>query len=250
MTAFELIPTFSRIRVLLGDDVVADTRAARIALAEGSAPCFLVPRMDLQAELVPTDELAEDGGVLHEVRVREGRALSDKALVYKEHADLVRIDPRDLRKLRGRWDESPELTWLEEDRPGMPFARNPRHRVDVLPLSESTRIEIGDTVIAKSDAASLLLESGLPPRVYVPESDWIEGSLHPVEGGRTACPYKGIANYFDIRVGNETLAREAWGYDVASAPQNWLLPAIDHQRAVVASGKVQVYVGKTRLPLP
>ena len=116
MASFELIPTFSRIRVLLGDDVVADTRAARIALAEVSAPCFLVPRMDLQAELVPTGDRSEDGGALHEVRVQDGRVLSAKTIVYQEHADLVRIDPRDLRKLRGRWDESPELT-LARGRP-------------------------------------------------------------------------------------------------------------------------------------
>lgn len=250
MTSFELIPTFSRIRVLLGDDVVADTRAARIALAEGKSPFYLVPRMDVHVALVPTGRESDDGGAVHEMRVQDGRTLSQRAVTYGEHPDLVRIDPRDRRSIRASWDEEPELHWLEENRAGMPFARSPRHRVDVIPLSEPARVEVDGQVVAHSEAASLVLEAPLPPRIYIPEADWIDGALVPVEGGRTACPYKGVAHYFDIHARDKTLARAAWGYDRDAAPQNWLLPSLDRLRAVVPTGSVQVFVGKTRVPLP
>jgi len=250
MTAYELVPTFSRIRVLLDGDVVADTREARIALGEGKSPFYLVPKMDLHAELVAAEGTSDDGGTLHEIRVHGGRTLEQRAVTYAAHPDLVRIDPLDLRSNRAAWDEKPELTWREENRAGMPFARSPRHRVDVIPLSEPARIEVDGQVVAKSEAASLVLEAPLPPRIYVPEVDWVEGVLQPVEGGRTVCPYKGVANYFDLSVGGKTQSRVVWGYDREAAPQNWLLPSLDRLRAVIPSGSIQVFVGKTRVPLP
>ena len=243
----KLVPTFARIRVSLDQRLLLDTRDAKIALVEGKAPFYLLPRTALRGELVPRGEQAEDGGALHDVVV-DGHELTQPAVVYPEHDDLVRLEPLDLRAIRAHWNEAPELQWREEDLVSMPFARHPDHRVDVLPASEPVRVEVNGATVAQSERASFILESPLPARVYIPETDWVEGVLVPVDGGRTACPYKGIANYFDLHAGKQTFERAAWGYDRSAAPQNWVLPALDRLRAVIPSADIQIHVGDTRLP--
>ena len=63
-------------------------------------------------------------------------------------------------------------------------------------------------MIAESERAKLLFETGLAPRVYVPGADVAAGALSPA-AKRTTCPYKGEATYWDVG----DVADGAWSYE-------------------------------------
>ena len=86
--------------------------------------------------------------------------------------------------------------------------RDPFHRVDVHESSRPVTVRIGDRVIAHSERPKLLIETGLPMKVYVPRADVVGGVLAPAEK-RTTCPYKGEAHYWDVA----GIADAAWSYE-------------------------------------
>jgi len=95
--------------------------------------------------------------------------------------------------------------WVEDER--VPALRDPFHRIDVLPSSRRVRITAGDIVIADTDRAVLLFETGLAPRAYVPRAD-VRAPIEPAEK-RTVCPYKGEARYWNVA----GVADAAWSYE-------------------------------------
>ena len=97
--------------------------------------------------------------------------------------------------------------WVEEDRQTYGAPRNPYHRVDTLPSSRHVQILVDQTVVAETDRPVLLIETGVPPRWYVPPGDVVWAQLEPVPA-RTACQYKGEASYFRVRNSDVRL----WAY--------------------------------------
>jgi len=86
--------------------------------------------------------------------------------------------------------------------------RDPFHRIDVHASSRRVRVLAGDEVIADTDRAVLLFETGLPPVAYVARAD-VRVPVASVEGKRTFCPYKGEAGYWTVGGVDEA----AWSYD-------------------------------------
>ena len=86
-----------------------------------------------------------------------------------------------------------------------------RHRVSTTPSSRHVRVRIRGELIAESDRAIELHETGHRTRWYLPMEDVREGVLQASE--RTShCPYKGDAGYFSARVRGELHADVAWSY--------------------------------------
>jgi uncharacterized protein (DUF427 family) len=86
--------------------------------------------------------------------------------------------------------------WLEEDEPVFGHPRDPFHRVDTRRSSRHIRIELDGRLLAETTRATLLFETSLPTRYYLPRED-VHVELTPSER-RTYCPYKGEASYFSI----------------------------------------------------
>jgi uncharacterized protein (DUF427 family) len=97
-------------------------------------------------------------------------------------------------------------TWYEEDEPLVGHPRDPYHRVDVRRSSRHVRIELDGRVLAESSSPSLVFETNLPTRYYLPRED-VRVELRPSEL-RTHCPYKGEASYWSVD-GEEDLV---WAY--------------------------------------
>ena len=72
-------------------------------------------------------------------------------------------------------------------------------------------IEFGARVIAETTRAVRVLETSHPPGFYLPEDDFDDGALRPVEGA-TVCEFKGRAAYFDVVSGTSSSSRAAWTY--------------------------------------
>jgi uncharacterized protein (DUF427 family) len=124
-----------------------------------------------------------------------------------------------------RFDWAALDAWFEEDEQIFVHPRNPYARVDALRSRRSVRIERAGIVLAESDAAVLVFETGLPTRYYFDRSDVRWEHLRP-SSTETACPYKGVTSaYWSFTAGGGAHdgdhADIAWSYDF---PTRQLLP--------------------------
>lgn len=197
-----------RVRVYLGGELVADTARPRLVWEVPYYPTYYLPLDDARVELLErTDHASRSpslGQAIHyDVRGGE-RVAPNAARVYVdspvwELRDLVRFD----------WNAMDR--WLEEEEEVFVHPRDPYTRVEVLDSSRHVRVEIDGVTVAESTQPRILFETGLPPRFYLPVADVRTDLLTPTEK-RTACPYKGEARYWSVRVGDELHADVAWCY--------------------------------------
>lgn len=78
-------------------------------------------------------------------------------------------------------------------------------------VSKHLRIIHAGMVIADTNRAFRVLETSHPPTYYLPEADFLVDILVPVQGS-SFCEFKGMAHYYDIKVGSRVATRAAWGY--------------------------------------
>jgi uncharacterized protein (DUF427 family) len=69
----------------------------------------------------------------------------------------------------------------------------------------------GGLLVASTRRAVRVLETSHPPVYYLPFDDVTTGLLAPGEG-LSVCEWKGLARYWDLRVGEHRAARAAWSY--------------------------------------
>lgn len=81
------------------------------------------------------------------------------------------------------------------------------HRITVEPSGRHVRVVHGGRVLAESDRALLLRETGCPDRYYIPADDVRLDLLTP-SGTSTRCPFKGTAAYWSL----PGAADAAWAY--------------------------------------
>jgi uncharacterized protein (DUF427 family) len=108
--------------------------------------------------------------------------------------------------MRNKMDE-----WYEEEVQVFVHPRDPYHRIDVLQSSRHVRVEVNGEVVAETQRPMVLFETGLPPRYYIPEED-IRMELLEESEETTRCPYKGVASYYSVEVGDERVEDLVWYY--------------------------------------
>ncbi|MDQ1374850.1 MAG: hypothetical protein QOJ09_2188, partial [Actinomycetota bacterium] len=102
-------------------------------------------------------------------------------------------------------------SWFEEDEEVFVHARDPYKRIDALRSSRHVRVEVDGVVLAESDHPTILFETSLPPRYYLPKVDVRMDLLEPTDTV-TRCPYKGQARYWSARIGDRLEQDIAWSY--------------------------------------
>jgi uncharacterized protein (DUF427 family) len=196
-------PTEKRVRAVVdGTPVVDSTRAVLVWEPRRVVPSYAVPASDVAAELRESPDHVTDPGtaILHPgipfaIHSTPGAPLDLHFGAHaKRHAAFRPADPH----LDGHvvLDWHAFDAWYEEDEQLLAHPRDPYHRVDVRRTSRRVRIELGGDVIAESHRASLLFETSLPTRFYLPRED-VTAELKPSDL-RTSCAYKGTARYWSI----------------------------------------------------
>ncbi len=94
---------------------------------------------------------------------------------------------------------------------GDPHAGLILERMTLATAGKHLRAVFGGEVIAESDAALVLNETGCPPRIYFPPAAVRKERLARSEHA-TRCPWKGEAAYWSVTAGGETLENGAWAY--------------------------------------
>lgn len=97
------------------------------------------------------------------------------------------------------------------DRPTQADSMPATDRITTHAIDEPVRIYWGETLLADSEMALELAETGYPPRLYIPMADVATDWLC-VSDTTTHCPYKGDATYYHVHVDGEQLDDAAWCY--------------------------------------
>ncbi|MEU4689705.1 DUF427 domain-containing protein [Actinoplanes sp. NPDC023714] len=204
-------PTGKWVRARLGGRLVADSRGALLVWEPRRiVPTYAVPEEDVRADLVAAEPApASDVPVLHPgipfaahstpgttYDVRVGGDVRERAAFRPDDADLAGHIVFDF----GAFD------WTEEDEPVFSHPRDPFSRVDARRSSRHVRIERDGVLLAESHAPTLVFETKLYPRFYLPRED-LRAEATPGDMV-TACPYKGRATYLSFAAGENL----AWTY--------------------------------------
>ncbi len=87
------------------------------------------------------------------------------------------------------------------------YPRPPR----VEAVQRRIRVEFNGVVIADTERALRVLETAGPPVYYIPPADVQTEYLSPTQA-RTLCEWKGVARYWNLRVGERVAPQAAWSY--------------------------------------
>lgn len=88
------------------------------------------------------------------------------------------------------------------------------HEIQVYSVEKEVEVVRHGSIIARSKNALLLYEAGHNPVYYIPLKDAPEAYMEPTDT-RTTCPYKGVANYYNLRIGDEVSRDSVWQYSDA-----------------------------------
>ena len=86
------------------------------------------------------------------------------------------------------------------------------HRITTNPSERHVRVESGGVLLAESDRAIELHETGLPVRYYLPREDVRTDLLRP-SAKTSHCPFKGDASYYTIYRDRQIAENAAWSYE-------------------------------------
>jgi uncharacterized protein (DUF427 family) len=196
-----------RVRAYLGGELVADTLGPLLVWEVPYYPAYYLPIGDVGATLVATGatEHSPSRGDAELYDIRAGGTVARSAArrypnsALEELRDAVRID----------WDAMDE--WLEEDEPVYTHPRDPYTRVDILNSSRHVRVVVAGKTVAETHRPSILFETGLPPRYYLPLPD-VRGDVLRPSTTLSHCPYKGTASYWSVEVDGQRFEDLIWIY--------------------------------------
>lgn len=197
-----------RIRTYLGGELIADSTRVQLVWEKPYYPVYYFPQDDVRMELLSSNgetRRSPSRGEAHYFTVKGGSKLAERAAYT--HPDSPVAELRD--RIAFDWDSMD--SWFEEDEEVYVHARDPYTRVDTLRSSRHVEVVVNGVKVADSHQPTLLFETGLPTRYYLPKVDVRMDLLTPTHSA-THCPYKGTAHYWSVEAGGEVLADIAWGY--------------------------------------
>lgn len=197
-----------RVRVFLGGECVGDSSHVTLVWEKPYYPVYYFPQADVRMKLLtPSGEekRSPSRGTATLFNLKTGvKEVANAAYTYPE----PKID-----ELAGlvafHW--SAMDAWFEEDEEVFVHARDPYTRVDALPSSRHIEVKIDGVTVADSSKPTLLFETGLPTRYYLPLTDVRMDLLRDSET-TSQCPYKGEASYYSVELDGELVEDIVWYY--------------------------------------
>jgi len=227
------------VRVRFGGEIIASSKWPLFLRQYGPKrlPTYCFPESDVRADVRPPAGLTPGREGLARWTVRVG----DRAA---EHAAWTYVDPpANLAALRGYvgfdWDAMD--AWYEEEEEVFVHARDPKTRVDVLASSRHVQVVIAGETVADTSRPALLFETYLPTRYYIPREHVRMELLEPTSL-TTRCPYKGVASYWSVRVGDRVAENVVWSYaePIAECPKiRGLLSFFNERVDLYVDGELQ-----------
>lgn len=126
----------------------------------------------------------------------DSKALIEQLTIGSKSTTWARIQGGQLDGLI-RFEPKEMDNWFEN---GALFAgiKNPYKRIDTKPVARHIEVKVNGEVVAESEVAVLLNETGLKDAYYLPATSLINPGSIEKSDWRTACPYKGEAWLVDF----------------------------------------------------
>ncbi|MCU1454983.1 MAG: hypothetical protein JWN46_3129 [Acidimicrobiales bacterium] len=201
-------PSPKRVRIVFAGEIVADTTRALLVWEGPHYPQYYVPIADARSDLlVPSEHTSRSpsrGNARYLTLRAGGREAVDAAWEFPDSP---------VAELRGhlRFEWSAADHWFEEDEEVFVHPRSPYVRIDALRSSRLVQVRLFGELVAESSRATLLFETGLRTRYYLPPTDVRLDLLVP-SATTSQCPYKGTASYHSVRVGDAVAEDVVWHY--------------------------------------
>lgn len=199
-----VVPSSRRVRVELGGSVVAESLSPLLVLQYGRPPClptYYFPPEEVDETCLTGETEQEDGSTSWDVE-KGGRRADSAAWTHPDPiGDLAPLSQRIT------FDWWGDLRWFEEEEEVFAHARDPFKRVDVLSSSRHIQVYIDGEKVADSRRPTMLFETYLPDRYYLPRED-VRLETLDVSDTSTMCPYKGKARHWSAG-GTDV----AWSYE-------------------------------------
>lgn len=202
-----IVPTEKRVRSYIDGKKVVDSRSVHIIRRTGAPVTYCFRQEDVHFTFLSksgehTDEIghgtsyvfngSEDRkkvAILYEKANYAGELLDGKVIFDWKSVDL----------------------WKEENETVSIHPRDPYTRIDVVESDRKVEVRMGSTKLAETERPMMLFETGLPVRYYIPPEDVNMELLFPSDH-RTGCPYKGMASYWDLKLGDQVFRNIVWSY--------------------------------------
>ncbi len=201
-------PVAKRVRAFLGGVAVFDTSRPVLAWEGPHFPAYYVPATDVATDVLVASDHEERSPSRGEARfwsVRVGDRLAENAA--RQYPD----SPFEALRTLVQFEWSAMDAWFEEDEEVFTQPRDPHHRLDILRSSRHVEVSLNGVTVADSHRPTLLFETGLPTRYYLPLTDVRTEYLRP-SASATSCPYKGSAAYWSLEVQGERFEDVVWTY--------------------------------------
>ena len=220
-------PVAKWVRASVGEHEIVSSKQARLVWEPRRVVAsYAVPVADVAAELVSWSGAAGaenavsmgDGGppvldprTSFTAHSCPGRALTLRTAVGDlEGAGFAPDDPDLAGYVVLDWEAFTQ--WYEEDTPVLGHPHDPFDRIDCLLSSRHVVLSLGGQVVADTTRATMLFETPLPVRYYLPREDVRMELLVPSEL-TTVCAYKGNARYWSLQGPGLDLPNAAWSYE-------------------------------------
>ena len=208
--AVSLEPSPRWVRATFNGKTIVDSKRVMLLHERGRVPVYYFPREDVRFDLL--ESTAHSTHCPHKGdaaywTIRVGDRVAETAVwTYPEPIERQEM-------LSGLvacyWHQMDH--WYEEDDEVYVHARDPYRRTDVVHSTRRVQVKLNGEVVADSDRPTLLFETGLPTRYYLPAQD-VRLDLLRKSPTVTQCPYKGVATTWSAEVNGKTFEDIAWSY--------------------------------------
>jgi uncharacterized protein (DUF427 family) len=230
-----------RVRVYLGGELIADSTHVTLVWENPHFPVYYFPEQDVRVELLTATgrtQKSPSRGIAHYFDVKSARKVAEHAAYRYPDSPVEELRPL----IAFDWNAMDN--WFEENEEVFVHARDPYTRVDILAGSRHVQVVIDGVEVANSHRPTLVFETGLPVRYYLPKTDVRMDLLTPTST-HTACPYKGTADYWSVTIDGRVHEDIVWGYRLP-APESVKLAGL----VSFYNEKVDVYVDGELQPRP
>tara|TARA_R110002167_G_scaffold137327_6_gene324266 strand:+ start:168 stop:971 length:804 start_codon:yes stop_codon:yes gene_type:complete len=205
---FERSP--KRVRAVFNGETIADSLATELLFESRHIPVYYFPRADVRMDLLQRTEhstYCPFKGDAAYWSVNVGGRTAENAVWSYEAPYPQTAEIKDY--VAFYWNRMDH--WYEEDEEVFVHARDPYKRIDIVRSKRPVKVVLGGHVVAESDDARFLFETGLPTRYYLPRGDVDMSVLAPSDTA-TQCPYKGTAQYWSAEIDGESYPDIVWAY--------------------------------------
>jgi uncharacterized protein (DUF427 family) len=233
-----------RVRIVFGGETLADSRHVLLLREAGCLPAYYFPTRDVSMERLKASDYRNrcphKGEAVYFTVVGPSRTADRAAWNFTN-------PPPECAELRDyfsfEWNQMD--AWYEEDEEIFVHPRDPYKRVDVVQSSRHVQVLVGGEEAANTRRPRLLFETNHPVRYYLPPQD-ARGDLLIPSSTVTRCPYKGVASYWSVRIGERTIPDLVWSY-VDPIPE---CPKVRGYFCFFQEREVEIFVDGERLSRP